>query len=295
MKFQITLFSFLLFSVAIAQNEQQQNMLLHFEDSLIELRGKMLKAKTSEERTKLNEVFTSTFRSVLSQGVSYDYGFDSVPSIGILRSPDNTFRIITWNLPFNDGTHEYYCFIQTKQKTKKRKAKSNDSFSLIQLIDKSASISNPEKKVLSTDKWYGALYYQIIPVKQRGKTYYILLGWDGNDKFVSKKIIDVMFFTGGQVKFGDSVFKESRGTKKRVIFEHSAEAVMSVKYDEKKKMIIFDHLSPLKEDLAGIKQYYVPDMSFDAFVLEKGKWVYQADVDIRNQGDIQLPYNDPKE
>ena len=47
-------------------------------------------------------------------------------------------------------------------------------------------------------------------------------------------------------------------------------------------MIVFDHLSPRSDSQKGQFQYYGPDMSFDAFVFEKGKWTYKKDVDARN-------------
>ena len=40
--------------------------------------------------------------------------------------------------------------------------------------------------MLSENSWFGALYYKIIPVV-KNKTYYTLLGWDGNDMFSNKK------------------------------------------------------------------------------------------------------------
>jgi len=33
--------------------------------------------------------------------------------------------------------------------------------------------------------------------------------------------------------------------------------------------------------LEGIPDYLVPDLSFDAFVLENGKWKYLKDFDVR--------------
>jgi hypothetical protein len=280
-----------LFSAALsAQTEHQSEMLVHFEDSLVELRNVMLNAPNNQTRTKANEAFTKAFRVILSQGISYNYNFDSVPSIGDLRSPDNAFRMITWNLPFNDGTHEYYSFVQVNNSKKK---KVND-ITLIQLYDKSSSITKAEKKVLSDKKWFGALYYKIIPIKNGNKTYYTLLGWDGNDQFTSKKLIDVMYFSGKQIKFGAPIFKQDRGQPKRVIFELSTEAIMSVRYFEKEKQIVFDHLSPMRDDLKGIRQYYVPDMSFDAYELRKGKWVYLSDLDARNKENILTPYTTPE-
>ena len=52
---------------------------------------------------------------------------------------------------------------------------------LIPLFDRSDSIFSPADTVLTNETWFGALYYNIYDVKVKGKTYYMLFGWDGND------------------------------------------------------------------------------------------------------------------
>ena len=42
-----------------------------------------------------------------------------------------------------------------------------------------------------------------------------------------------------------------------------------------------------------LKSTYVPDGSYDAYLLEKGKWVYQKDVDARTGKTFTTKYNNP--
>lgn len=101
------------------------------------------------------------------------FPFDSLKKdIGILTSPDNKFRIINWNVEKSDGTHQYYGFIQEKYLVAKKKI---ESVLLFPLIDKSTEIRNPENTVSDNKKWFGMLYYKIIPVKSKKKTYYTLI------------------------------------------------------------------------------------------------------------------------
>ncbi|MBL4623749.1 MAG: hypothetical protein JKY42_01190 [Flavobacteriales bacterium] len=190
----------------------------------------------------------------------------------------------------NDRTHRYFCLLQVH-------AKGSKDYALYELIDKSDEITRPLNRQLDHTNWYGALYSEIIVVKKKGKTYYTLLGWDGNNEFTTKKIIEVLYFTSANnPKFGAQLFKLSKGSPRRIIFEYSEEATMSLKWEEKRKQIVFDHLSPSEEDLIGVRQYYVPDMSFDALELQKGTWVYIHDVDIRiKKGKYDQRYNNPKE
>ena len=51
---------------------------------------------------------------------------------------------------------------------------------------------------------------------------------------------------------------------------------------KKENQIVFNHLVPIKQELQGLHEYYVPDGSFDAYIYKDGKWIYTADVDARN-------------
>jgi hypothetical protein len=155
---------------------------------------------------------------------------------------------------------------------------------IIELYDKSKYATQVEYTVFTNKKWLGALYYEIIPVKKGLNTIYTLLGWDGNNRMSNKKVIETMSFQGkDKIKFGLPIFKQNEDTKRRVVFQYSKKATISVKYQliKRKEYIIFDHLSPMSGQLAGIPDYLVPDLSFDAFVLENGKWKYLKDFDAR--------------
>ena len=67
-------------------------------------------------------------------------------------------------------------------------------------------------------------------------------------------------------------------TKKRVFFEHSKKTSMFLNYEPHRERIMMDHLSPESPALKQFRSYYVPDMSYDAFVYEGKKWVLQEDV-----------------
>ncbi|HRO76752.1 MAG TPA: hypothetical protein PLP27_11460, partial [Crocinitomicaceae bacterium] len=49
-------------------------------------------------------------------------------------------------------------------------------------------------------------------------------------------------------------------------------------YEEDRNRIVFDHLSPENPIMADFREFYVPDMSYDAFVFENDKWVLQEDI-----------------
>ncbi|MBK7183204.1 MAG: hypothetical protein IPH89_09840 [Bacteroidetes bacterium] len=255
---------------------------------------KLFSAKTDEERQKLNTLLLATLEETLNQPNSFEFPFDSLKKdIGILTSPDNKFRIINWNVEKSDGTHQYYGFIQEKYLVAKKKI---ESVLLFPLIDKSTEIRNPENTVSDNKKWFGMLYYKIIPVKSKKKTYYTLLARDMNDKLSQKKIIDVLSFdSNGNPKFGADVFSLPKKYPKRVIFEYASSCVFALKYNESLDMIVYDRLAPMEPQLEGQYQYYcTSDFEYDGLKFKKGKWQFQADIAPKNQKDnTDKHYNKP--
>ena len=256
----------------------------------------LYQAKTSEDQIKYNQDLLKAFEEAIELDIKFNYAFDSLQKdIGILISPDKKFRIVHWNVPKSDGTHDYYGFIQSKFITKKNKV---ESVQIFPLTDKSSEIKNPDNAITDNNKWFGALYNKIIIKKTKAKTYYTLLGWDGNDKFSQKKIIDVLTFdpNNGTPKFGADIFNYEKKYPKRIIFEYAATCSMSLKYSSKKDSIVFGHLAPTTPQLEGQFQYYCSDMSFDGFGFKKGKWSYGINVNALNEKDENDKlYGDPKD
>lgn len=272
----LTLLILLLF-LSNGFSQESRGILFLYQDTLNILQHQIYKGKTDADKYKANRKFLSVFEAALNTTNSFDFNFDSLVTIARLASSDKTFKIYNWNLPKSDGTFEYFGFIQTRNKKRKRDT-------MYKLIDKSDEVRNAEKYTSDHNKWYGMLYYKIIEKKHKKKKYYTLLAWDGNDKISSKKFIDVLSFASdGSPKFGDDIFEMGKKSPKRIAFEHSAELVMSLKFEEKKDLIIFDHLAPSSSALQGHPQFYGPDFSYDAFEFKKGKWIYIEDVDARNK------------
>jgi hypothetical protein len=262
---------------------------------------KKMYSSKGESQMIFNQQLIQKFDSILSEPNSFEkYEFDSLKQyLSILRSPDNKFRIIHWHIEKSDGTFEYFGFLQSIhteiKKTGFMRKTRTDIVQLYPLIDKSAEIKNPDNNISDNKKWFGMRYYRILHNKTKTKDYYTLLGWDGNDKFSQKKIIDVLTFDKtGIPRFGADIFNYNKRFPKRVIFEYSSTCSMSLKYNDRKDSIVFGHLAPIKPNLEGQYQYYCSDMSFDGFGFKKGKWNYGEDLNIVNEKDDKDKfYGDP--
>ena len=252
------------------------NLIKEYEDTLKVIAEKIMFSKIESERIEANKGFIPILKEVLSYNKSFKYPFDSLPTISILSPKDNSFRIFNWILKKDNGTYDYFCIIHQKKKR---------DFEIIELIDKSENIRNPDFEDLDSKNWYGALYYNIIYVKKSGRKFYTLLGWDGNDGRSTKKIIEPMYFSGkNKVKFGLPIFKlKDKSKKRRIILECDSKSSFSLKYSEDDNRVIFDQLVPIKKELEGMHEYYIPEGTYNAFNYLNGKWVLEEDIDARNQ------------
>ncbi|MFB6343781.1 hypothetical protein ACE1ET_18810 [Saccharicrinis sp. FJH62] len=198
-----------------------------------------------------------------------------VEHLGKIAASDGKLNVYSWNYQGDDLLYHYGCIIQHK---------TDNGIQLTVLKDTRNDI--PVNEVLKPDEWYGCLYYAVIVKTKRKKTYYTLLGWDGHNNVVARKVIDVLLFKpNNEPVLGASVFKMDRGTQKRVVFNFSGTGSMVLVYDPDYKRIIFDHLSPAKPELEGQYQYYGSDFSYDGFKFRRGKWEFEEMLDPRNKND----------
>lgn len=250
------------------------------------------KLAVSSETDRLKHTYSDSLRKqialFLDQENSFDQHLTNIPYLGDIFSPDGAFRMITWNLTLSDGTYDYFCFIQMK-------SSENGSSKWFELSDHHKDISRPEYRSLKKDNWYGALYYSIIPFKKDKKTMYVLLGWEGHNKFSNKKVMECLYFNNkGEPMFGKAVFESSRMNKRRVIFEYSKEAYFMLRYNEKLKQIIYNRLEPSKPELEGVYSFYQPTLQYDGFQYKKGNWARVEDISPRNEKDGKV-YHNPKD
>lgn len=256
----------------------------------------ILYGESDSVRLSANREFSEVLLQTLRQEGSFQYPFDSLTTISRMIAPDSSFRILTWNLPKDDGTYLYSGIIQCRPQPLKE--------TLFVLSDCSDTIAGLERLIAGCQSWPGSHYYQIMMHDTPAKKYYTLLGWDGHTRFSSRKIIEMLTFDQqGQPVFGAPVFPDYlKGDQARVIFEYSSGATMSLRYETQRyrelrsknryrpkyrfmtsPMIVFDHLEPMDPSLKGQFSFYVPVGNIvDAFVFVDGCWRFKADVDARN-------------
>ena len=246
------------------------------DDSLQVYFDKIYRMADDRQKMEINRQLVSVLQQALAEDTALTRTFGDVRNMGSLVAPDSSFRILQWNIPLNDGTHYYQSLIQKKTGILPA--------DIVLLSGRSGPLNQAGNGMLTHDRWYGCLYYDMITVQTDSVPYYVLLGTDMHDLFSSRKIIDVLWFDRqGNPVFGLPVFVENETPVCRMIFEYTAQATMTIRYHPDRQMIIFDHLSPPDPSLTGQYRFYGPDFSYDGLMFREGKWYLTEDVDVRNR------------
>lgn len=269
---------------------QDVKVLRRKEDSLKKLVKNVIVDSFTAGRMRSDSQFVKTLvRSLLVKN-SFYYPFDSLKGIGKLYAPDSNFRIITWQISYDD----YYC----RQRGAIQMRTDDGSLKLIPLRDYSEFTDAPQDSVRTKDNWIGAVYYNIILTKYNGKNFYTLFGFDDNGVRSNKKWIEVLTFDSrGMPVFGGKYFSyENDNTKQpaqyRIGLEYKKEASTTVNYDPDMKMILVDHLVS-EDDEPNLAYTFVPDGDYEGFKWENGKWVHVDKVFNEKLEDGQAPIPDP--
>ena len=272
---RIIFYIIIFMSINLYSQDITENVITEYEDTLSDLANTIMNGENEQIRKKANSGFISELKEVLKYKQSYSYPFNKLITISILSPEDKSFKMFNWIFKKDNGEYHYFAIIMMPSK------KYEQWNTLIELQDKSDEINNPEEVILNQDNWYGCLYYKIISTKKRNNQYYTTLAWDGNNNKTTKKIIDVIQIRDDNVIFGKQIFNKNDTIRNRIMIEYNATTSISVKYDDKKRRIVFDHLTRLDQDSQVIGQLYVPDGRYDSYEYRNNQWQYKEDIDAR--------------
>jgi len=213
---------------------------------------------------------------------SFYYPFEQIKSVSIMYPPDSSFRIFSWQLYVDKDEYRYYGAIQMN----------TPELKLFPLVDRSFELSGDiEQLELTSDNWYGSVYYHIQQCDVSKGRYYLLFGFDGFSFFRKRKVLDVLQFQDGKPVFGAPVFVHDpkAPAKKRRVLEYAAAASVRFNFDPALDLIIYDHLIAMPgEDGEGINHY--PDGSYEGYKYEKGIWRYIENVFTQTQDEAPRPF-----
>lgn len=270
--------------IAFTTKAQQQDSLSRdtlndLQVRMVGLGERMILSMDENERLTSGYHFLKHMNYALRVQGSYNFKFDSLKSVSIIYSPDNVFRIISWNLVLNNERFHYYGVLQYNPEHLKKIKDTTNLRPFYPLIDRSEKFVNVLDTTVDNNFWWGANYYKIIPVKTKNQTYYTLLGWNGHNALSNKKIVESLYFDDNKPMFGAPIFDlQYKHPIKRMVFEFANNATMTLRYEEKKGYLIYESVVPTRPQDQGHPETYLPDGSYDYLLFNKktGLWVKQS-------------------
>ncbi|MCL2413524.1 MAG: hypothetical protein FWC98_05250 [Bacteroidales bacterium] len=268
------------------------------EAELVDLFAVVARGENESVRYNANNRFLELLKSTLAEDGAFDFPFANLRT-EILMPPDRKFRMFNWMVRRELGMEFFAVMMVRVQRTGEMR--------IIQLIDESETTFDRSNAILGADNWYGAYYRQLIQTQSSGgRKYYTLLGWNGNDRTVSRRIIEVMTFRpNGDPVFGAAIFTGPRGRRERFVrkvFEYTRRGSMILRYDfqayrepaptrrnpqryryVETNMIVFDQLVPRTPDMRGRRETYIAAGGvYHAFVWRNNRWTLETDIRARN-------------
>ena len=241
------------------------------EDSLKKLAQNFHMDSLTAGRMRSDSLFVKTLIRTLQIKNSFYYPLDSVFGVSKVYAPDSSFRILSWNLSFD----QYY----SRQRAAIQYNTPDGSLKLTPLRDVSEFTENAMDSVRSKDNWIGSVIYRIIQTSHNNKKYYTLIGFDDYSAMSNKKWLEVMSFNSkNEPVFGGPFFSfEQDSIKKPVQYryniEYKKEARAVLEYEPELELIIIDHLISETGEPEN-KFTYIPDGDVEAFQWKNGKWVH---------------------
>ncbi|MCO5268461.1 MAG: hypothetical protein M9897_06170 [Brumimicrobium sp.] len=268
------LFAFIISFFVVLPGFTQSNsqLLAQQEEVLSSLLTDLRNTKDDTKIDEANEIFRAEFAKTIAIDSAFYYPFTSLTSIGKIYSQDKLVRIFSWNIQYQADLTNNYCAFILKKDNKR------GTITITELQKGGDPLKMLMYETVGPNNWYGALYYDIVDVKKGNKTYYTLLGYDANNAKSAIKFLDVLYFTGKIPSLGFPLFKNENTSAKRVLFEYSARATMSMRYDKSRNKIIMDHLTPEVPKFKEFREFYVPDLSYDAYKWNGSQWELEEDV-----------------
>lgn len=288
---RIILFALLLLSFRVSAQNTDSLSLDTLRDLEIRMAGlgeRMILSFDEKERLSSGYHFIKHMNYALRINGSYRYKFDSLKSVSIIYSPDDVFRIITWNLVLNDERFHYYGVLQLNPDYVKKQKDTTNLRPFYPLIDRSEKFRNVLDTTVDQNFWWGANYYKIIPVTFKKQKYYTLIGWNGHTAMSNKKVVESLYFEKNKPMFGAPIFDLNyKNPIKRMVFEYANRATMTLRYEDSKGYLIYESVVPTRPQDQGKPETYLPDGTYDYLVFNKKTGIWEKQKEMLRDFDLK--------
>ena len=227
----------------------------------------MVNAYEARHRVRAKVEFDQLIDTYVNEGHYKSDDWEAIePYTRLQESEDESLVIVTYQVNTGDYPYEYGGYVIHNEKITKLKHTSK--------LD-----PDSQYQEYSAEDWYGALYYNLLPIQGNNMSY-LIFGYHYGKEFDKTKLIDVITFSDdGSITFGKEIFitraEEGRDDiKQRFLLEYSSDTNATLNYNESIDMIVFDHLMPRMGQQAGQGNTYVPDGTYEGYLFDRGSYVY---------------------
>jgi hypothetical protein len=238
--------------------------------------GRLLTDFDDNDRLRINDSINYIIGHYAASDSVFTYRFTGLRYLGQITSPDSLIKMISWNLVLEKEPGKYFCYLIRKG----LKGTGNKIYFLTGAYDDKPILTDT---TYTMSDWYGALYYDIRPVKTGTDECWMLLGISFGNQFVTRKLIDVLSFSpDDRIVLGRKWFNTGSLIKYRDVFEYSSSGTMSLRFVSDSS-IVFDHLVPVSASSENGRLDYGPGFSYDAYNFRNGMWNLSVNIDARNR------------
>ena len=270
----VTVIMLLVSLTLLSQENEKYLEIVQAERQLKAMFDELYQVEVTGTKMDLFHAIDSLFYKALQLPGSFDHRWGSLDMIGKLISDDGQVKVFSWVYMVSRDEYHYIVFIQLQG----RRGESE----IFRMIPGDTENMMSEDYPQSIDNWHGKVYYSILTNDYKRKTFYTLLGADFKDTKTSAKTIEVLTIKRGEPIFRDDQFLDGGTVRNRIVLEYSAELTISVQFNKRLGMIVFDHIVPLHPLYHGNYQFYGPDGSYNGYRFTDGIWVLEENVDARN-------------
>ena len=246
-----------------------------YEDKLQHSATLLLRSRDGALRARGFDTVAAALPRALDLPGGRGYAFAKLQGVSQVADPGGAWRIFTWQHFVNDSTYRYGGLF----------APADDSRAVVALVDSAQAKGVERDYELRAEEWYGAVYYGVRAFTLAdGRPAWVLFGYDADGYAHRRKVADVLSFDRrARPRFGAEVFAGSERspelTQSRLVLEYRTDARVRLNYDEALGGIVHDRLvagPPVRE---GGDPAYVPDGSYDGYVLDEdaGLWRYREE------------------
>jgi len=254
---------------------------------LASLHARLRSAPSASERLAFHDSLLARWPEALTSGIGFSDQIAAIPGIGVVDagSGSERLRIIGWNVELDDRTHRYGCFVLHASE----KDPAGYAWEA-RTVPRRAPVWDTTTRYRENE-YPGALFYSATLVHDGRKPVYLVLGWDGADGTLNRKIAETWEPSREGMRYGTSRIDVQGLRTRRLVLSYREDVTAMLRWEGPARRVVMDHLStppgvqsPL---LAG------PDLTYDALVWRKGRWILLENVDVADP-ELDGPWNAPK-